>query len=79
MAKAVTKKATAEEIVDNSEIETTDSEEQKEEIVIEPTVEVEPESSEVLFLKRILHIQHEGGFGRHLDDIINERINELKK
>ena len=34
--------------------------------------------SEVGFLKRILHIQHNGGFGRHLDDIINERIKMLQ-
>lgn len=38
-----------------------------------------PESDEILFLKRILYIQHTGGFGRHLDDIIYERIKELKK
>jgi hypothetical protein len=57
--------------------------------VIEPIVE-EPkeekkaaikkevtEKDEVLFLKRILHIQHSGGFGRHLDDIIYDRIKEL--
>lgn len=37
------------------------------------------ESDEILFLRRILHIQHTGGFGRHLDDIIYERIKELKK
>lgn len=35
------------------------------------------EKDEVLFLKRILHIQHSGGFGRHLDDIIYDRIKEL--
>ncbi len=39
----------------------------------------EKESDEILFLRRILHIQHTGGFGRHLDDIIYERIKELKK
>jgi hypothetical protein len=33
--------------------------------------------SEAEFLTRILHIQHEGGFGRHLDEIIKERINSL--
>ncbi len=30
--------------------------------------------SEAEFLKKILQIQHEGGFGRHLDFIINERL-----
>lgn len=37
------------------------------------------ESDEILLLRRILHIQHTGGFGRHLDEIIYERIKELKK
>jgi hypothetical protein len=42
-----------------------------------PIQEEKPESDEVVFLRRILHIQHDGGFGRHLDEIINERIKEL--
>jgi len=37
-----------------------------------------PESDEILFLRRILFIQNDGGFGRHLNGIINERINSLK-
>jgi len=41
------------------------------------TPDVKPETEEILFLRKILHIQHEGGFGRHLDVIINERIKEL--
>lgn len=36
------------------------------------------ESDEILFLRRILRIQDEGGFGRHLNDLINDRIKELK-
>lgn len=36
------------------------------------------ECDEVLFLRRILRIQEEGGFGRHLNDLINDRIKELK-
>jgi hypothetical protein len=46
------------------------------------TVEEKPEeqkaeSDEVFFLRRILYIQHSGGFGRHLDEIIYERIKSL--
>ena len=33
--------------------------------------------TEVDFLQRILNIQHIGGFGRHLDDIIYDRIKFL--
>lgn len=51
-------------------------EEPKEEKKVTPKKEVS-EKDEVLFLKRILHIQHSGGFGRHLDDIIYDRIKEL--
>lgn len=48
--------------------------------IVEDKVEVieEVESSEILFLKKLLEIQHNGGWGRHLDGVINERINELK-
>lgn len=41
--------------------------------VVTPTKE-----TELQFLERILHKQHGGGFGRHLDDMINERIKSLK-
>ncbi len=34
--------------------------------------------SEKEFLTRLLNIQHEGGFGRHLDAIIYDRIKTLK-
>lgn len=33
--------------------------------------------TEIEFLRRILHKQHEGGFGRQLDDMINDRIKSL--
>ena len=42
-------------------------EEQKEEV----------RETEVEFLQRLLHIQHTGGFGRHLDEVIGERIKYL--
>ena len=41
-------------------------------------LKVVPDSEEVVFLRRVLQIQREGGFGRHLDVLINDRINELK-
>ncbi len=34
--------------------------------------------TEIEFLKRILNIQESGGFGRHLDKVINERIKLLQ-
>lgn len=34
--------------------------------------------TEIEFLQRVLHKQHDGGFGRHLDEMINERIKELR-
>lgn len=41
-------------------------------------IEEEPaKETEVEFLKRLLAIQHTGGFGRHLDDVINKRIKLL--
>jgi hypothetical protein len=36
------------------------------------------ESGEISFLRKILSIQHEGGWGSHLDDIIYARIASLK-
>ena len=33
--------------------------------------------TEIEFLKYILHKQHTGGFGRHLDELINERIKSI--
>src|SRR3954469_4850306 len=42
-----------------------------------PAVVEETESEEVLFLRNILAIQHNGGWGHHLDDVINERIKSL--
>lgn len=36
------------------------------------------ETDEILFLRSILDKQRSGGFGRHLDGMINERINFLK-
>lgn len=41
-------------------------------------IEEKPDTDEILFLKRIMQIQEEGGFGKHLHDIINERIKSLK-
>ncbi len=38
-----------------------------------------PDSEEVDFLKKILRIQNEGGFGTHLNKTILERIEQLKK
>lgn len=38
---------------------------------------VMPDNDEVMFLRAILHKQHTGCFGRHLDDMINERIKTL--
>lgn len=38
---------------------------------------IKEDSEEVLFLKKILHVQHSGGWGRHLDNLINERLKKL--
>lgn len=51
---------------------------QMDEVVSPIVVEEKPESDEVLFLQNILQIQRNGGFGRHLDGIINDRIKTLK-
>jgi hypothetical protein len=41
------------------------------------TIEEKQESEEVLFLRKLLQIQDEGCWGKHLHEIINERINKL--
>lgn len=41
-------------------------------------VKTEPETDEILFLRKILKIQSEGCFGRHLDKLINDKIKDLK-
>lgn len=33
--------------------------------------------TEIQFLQRILYIQENGGFGRHLDKLINDRIKSI--
>jgi len=40
-------------------------------------MDVKPESDEILFLKKLLQIQDEGGWGKYLHGIINERIAEI--
>lgn len=53
-------------------------EEELAEAVPEPLpVEAAVSSDEKTFLLRILQIQEEGGFGKHLHDIIYERIKQL--
>lgn len=70
-------------IVENTEPETVVEEPVKEEMpkiyipdipaqMVEPVAETEVE-----FLYRILMIQEEGGFGRHLHPLIKERIKSL--
>lgn len=49
-------------------------EEKKASNTVEHTDVVE---TEVNFLKRILYIQESGGFGKHLDKLINDRIKTL--
>lgn len=49
-----------------------------EQIVCENEIQIS-ETDEILFLRKILDIQQSGCFGRHLDQLINERIKELKK
>jgi hypothetical protein len=51
---------------------------QMEEEVIPVVNEVKLVSDEIGFLQNILQIQRNGGFGRHLDGIINDRIKTLK-
>lgn len=41
-------------------------------------IEVDEYTDEIVFLRRVLDIQREGGFGRHLDVLINDRIKSLK-
>jgi len=53
----------------------------KEEVLDEPInseIEVTPETDEVVFLRKLMQIQEDGGWGRHLHSVINERINKLK-
>ena len=44
-----------------------------------PKVKEDAPLSEVDFLKRIYTIQNEGGFGKHLNAELEERINQLEK
>lgn len=73
-------------IVENNEHETVVEEPVKEEMpkFYIPDIpaqmleeEVPEESDEIQFLRRILNIQNDGGFGRHLDRLILDRIKSL--
>jgi len=47
--------------------------------IIDTSVTEKPTGeTEIKFLERLLHIQHSGGWGRHLDEIINDRIKSLQ-
>ena len=77
------KKVVATESINETEITASDVPQEAAPIYIPDTpmqeeVVEKPESDEILFLRRILQIQNEGGFGRHLNGIINERIKSLK-
>lgn len=46
--------------------------------IVEELIETsEPKLTETEFLQKILFIQKDGGFGRHLDAMIAERIKEI--
>ena len=49
------------------------------EVAKAPKVKEDAQLSEVDFLKRIYTIQNEGGFGKHLNAELEERINQLEK
>lgn len=53
------------------------NEELVEKVVEEVVSEKEKTLTETEFLQRILQIQREGGFGRHLDALIADRIKEI--
>ncbi len=55
------------------------TEEEIPEVVEVPKVKEDAPLSEVDFLKRIYTIQNEGGFGKHLNAELEERINQLEK
>lgn len=50
-------------------------------VAVEISVEVtsKADTPEILFLRKILQIQEEGCFGRHLNQLIYDRIKELQK
>ena len=45
---------------------------------IDSEIVITPESDEIVFLRKLMQIQEDGGWGRHLHSVINERINQLK-
>lgn len=55
------------------------TEEEIPEVVEVPKVKEDAPLSEVDFLKRIYTIQNEGGFGKHINAELEERINQLEK
>lgn len=50
----------------------------KEEITNKIVGNIVEDTDEILFLRSILDYQREGGWGRHLDEKINNRIKQLK-
>lgn len=90
MAKAKKEKVVEEDIieqpiVENTEPETVVEEPVKEEIPkfyipdipAQMTVQESKQETEIQFLYKILQIQENGGFGRHLDRLILDRIKSL--
>jgi hypothetical protein len=57
--------------------ETTDVVAEKEVVKDIPPAQ-KKDTGEVAFLKRLLFLQHTGGFGHHLDKEINERIKTVE-
>jgi len=77
MAKPKKEELPKEEVTPIVEVELESSTEKEELVAVEEPLIDEVEKDEVVFLKKILYIQRTGGFGRHLDGIINERIKEI--
>lgn len=81
MAKPKKEELQKEEVPSIAEVEIESAPQKKELVVVEEPLITEVkevvEKDEVVFLKKILYIQRTGGFGRHLDGIINERIKAI--
>lgn len=50
----------------------------KSEMLVEDKHIEKGDSEEVLFLKKLYRVQNDGGFGIHLNQMINERIAEIE-
>lgn len=69
----------AKKATEETPVQIIDVPEETEQVLETPEVKEIKDTDEVSFLKLLYRVQNDGGFGRHLNEMIENRIKELQK